>query len=577
MFHIKIGDIKNKSFKKKQLSFNKKLIPWIVLGISIFATILVWIVIVELERQNEQTEFNGNINRIQIAIENKLSQYNVLISGTRGLFAASALVEPEEWSKFITVQNISEKFPEILGIGFIMDIDSEEDAASLIQFMNNHGVMDYQIKPEGKRDEYHPIVYLEPQNDRNKFAIGYDIHTEPTRRHAEEIAEATGENTITGKITLVQETDKDTQFGFLMLQPIYENGKSTLTEAERKENIFGFGYGAFRMNDFINIAVDNVFEDHMELKIYDGKDEPQNLLFSRVSDTLNPRVNFKTTTLLFGQHTWTLVFQSTDPDSLDDILIQFITLGVGFSMSGLLFVVFHFMIMRQEIDKQKDDFSNMINHELKTPLVPIITYCKMFKKSMFGKTDKEQTDAITVIEKNAKRLDSIISDIIDMRKIVAKQIKFEINDLSLDEFFSEIESDYEKLLENDCQITYLCEKNLSIKADKSRLRQVYDKLLDNAISFTTKNDRKIEIGCKKEDKEIIFYIKDNGSGITKDKQDNLFKKYTQENMGITRKHGGIGLSLAICKGIIDGMGGRIWIESKQGEGTSVYFTLPKNN
>ena len=231
----------------------------------------------------------------------------------------------------------------------------------------------------------------------------------------------------------------------------------------------------------------------------------------------------------------------------------------------------------EDIDKQKDDFSNMINHELKTPLVPIITYCKMFKKSMFGKTDKEQTDAITVIEKNAKRLDSIISDIIDMRKIVAKQIKFEINDLSLDEFFSEVESDYEKLLENDCQITYLCEKNLSIKADKSRLRQVYDKLLDNAISFTTKNDRKIEIGCKKEDKEIIFYIKDNGSGIAKDKQDNLLKKYTQENMGITRKHGGIGLSLVICKGIVEGMGGRIWIESKQGKGTSVYFTLPKNN
>lgn len=89
--------------------------------------------------------------------------------------------------------------------------------------------------------------------------------------------------------------------------------------------------------------------------------------------------------------------------------------------------------------------------------------------------------------------------------------------------------------------------------------------------------RRIEIGCKKEDNKIIFYVKDNGIGISKIIQYNLFQRFSQLDVGITRSHGGIGLSLTICKGIIEGMGGRIWIESEEGKGTSIYFTFPKNN
>src|SRR5579872_373081 len=131
----------------------------------------------------------------------------------------------------------------------------------------------------------------------------------------------------------------------------------------------------------------------------------------------------------------------------------------------------------------KDEFSAMITHELNTPLVPILGYCKMLKTSMLGKIDPEQLEALEIIEKNAKRLESLIADIMDVRKLDLNKLRFKIDDLSINEFFSNIDSDYKKILDNKkCQfVIHPYDKNLIIKTDKSRLRQIFDNLISNSI------------------------------------------------------------------------------------------------
>ena len=224
----------------------------------------------------------------------------------------------------------------------------------------------------------------------------------------------------------------------------------------------------------------------------------------------------------------------------------------------------------------KDEFSAMITHELNTPLVPIIGYCKMFKTSMLGRIDQEQLEAIEVIEKNAKRLETLITDIMDARKLDLDQMKFKIDDLSLDEFFSNLDSDYRKVLENKrCQFTtnpYA--KNLVIKTDKSRLRQVFDNLISNAIKFVPENKGKIETGCMKENNNLVFYVKDNGIGILQEKQKELFQKFYQIDTSQRRSIGGTGLGLAISKGIVEKLGGTISVESNGKTGTTFYMKFP---
>ncbi len=226
----------------------------------------------------------------------------------------------------------------------------------------------------------------------------------------------------------------------------------------------------------------------------------------------------------------------------------------------------------------KDEFSTMITHELNTPLVPILVYCKMFKTLMLGKINEEQANAIKIIEKNAKRLETLITDIMDVRKLDLDQLKFNIDDLSLDTFFSNIDSDYRKVLENkQCQFTTnLHAKNIVIKTDKTRLRQVFDNLIGNAIKFVPENKGKIKVGSMKENDTIVFYVKDNGIGILQEKQKNLFQKFYQIDTSERRSVGGTGLGLAISKGIVEKLGGTISVESDGNTGTAFFIRLPSN-
>jgi PAS domain S-box-containing protein len=227
----------------------------------------------------------------------------------------------------------------------------------------------------------------------------------------------------------------------------------------------------------------------------------------------------------------------------------------------------------KDADKLKDEFSAMITHELKTPLVPIVGYCKMLKKQMLGALTKDQLDAIDEINTSAKRLEVLISDIMDAKKIDMNKLRFNIGEMSVEDLFEGLNSSYSHTLQQQGKefIINLQAKNLIIQSDKIRLRQVFDNLISNAIKFTPAKNGKIELGCKKEDNRVLFYVKDNGIGIPPDKQASLFKKFYQIDTSLRRPMGGTGLGLAIAKGIVEGLGGKIWVQSDGMTGATFYF------
>ncbi len=230
----------------------------------------------------------------------------------------------------------------------------------------------------------------------------------------------------------------------------------------------------------------------------------------------------------------------------------------------------------RQLDITKEEFSAMVTHELKTPLVPILGYCKMLKTSMLGKLNEEETNAIEVIEKNTKALEQLIIDIMDIRKLDIGRMKFRFENFYVNELFDDINSSYKKILKNKGIefVTKLSVKDISIYADKARLRQVFDNLINNSIKFVPENNGLIEVGGYKENNSLILFVKDNGIGIPKDKQSNLFKKFYQIDTSLTRSAGGTGLGLAISKGIMDNLGGSIWVESDGKTGTTLYLKLP---
>ncbi|WP_268541365.1 sensor histidine kinase [Candidatus Nitrosotenuis cloacae] len=230
----------------------------------------------------------------------------------------------------------------------------------------------------------------------------------------------------------------------------------------------------------------------------------------------------------------------------------------------------------EQADIKKEEFAAMITHELKTPLMPIMGYCKMLKTKMLGELTGEQLESVVTIENNAKRLVSLIDDILDARKLDLNKMRFKMEDVSIDELFEEIHSSYKVLKEKGKEFVIDMQVHGStIRTDKMRLRQVFDNLISNAIKFTPDEDAKIEVGAKYADNKIRFYVKDNGFGIPPEKQVNLFKKFYQIDTSERRKAGGTGLGLAISKGIVENLNGKIWVKSDGKSGSTFYFELPQ--
>ncbi len=111
----------------------------------------------------------------------------------------------------------------------------------------------------------------------------------------------------------------------------------------------------------------------------------------------------------------------------------------------------------------------------------------------------------------------------------------------------------------------------------AKLIEVFTNIVQNSVDFVPDVDGKITIGGISKGKQIQFSITDNGIGMPKEKQKKLFQKFYQVDTSHTRKHGGSGLGLSICKGYIEDMNGKIWIESEEGKGTTIFFTLPTVN
>jgi len=221
----------------------------------------------------------------------------------------------------------------------------------------------------------------------------------------------------------------------------------------------------------------------------------------------------------------------------------------------------------------------MTSHELTTPLFPIKFQAEMLKDpKILGTLNKEQTDSVNEIYQNAVQLERLIGDILDSHKLEIGRIKFIKTSFELKSFMKQTVDNGKNIIGNKViDIENSTKDQITLISDPNRLTQVFANLIKNSSDFVPENTGKIEIGAKIQENDVLFYVKDNGIGIPKAKQANLFKKFYQIDTSIKRSHQGSGLGLSICKGIVEGLGGKIWLESTENVGTIVYFTIPKGD
>jgi PAS domain S-box-containing protein len=229
----------------------------------------------------------------------------------------------------------------------------------------------------------------------------------------------------------------------------------------------------------------------------------------------------------------------------------------------------------EESDRLKSAFLANTSHEIRTPMNAIVGFSKLLKS---GKLDKQKQQEYTnnILEKGNQLL-QIINDIIDVSKIEANQLNINKSRFSLNKLFDEIHHDFKNEIEKNEQIELSVNREVKnghyIYLDKTRVKQILSNLLSNAFKYTDKG--KIETGYQLLDKDnILFFVKDTGVGVDKEKQDIIFDSFRKSDNSTTRLYGGTGLGLSISKALVELMGGKIWVESELNQGASFYFTLP---
>jgi len=231
--------------------------------------------------------------------------------------------------------------------------------------------------------------------------------------------------------------------------------------------------------------------------------------------------------------------------------------------------------MDEKLAKEKEEFVARITHDLKQPLVPILGNVDLLELPEMGELNEMQKESVAEIHNRTNLLLSMIENLISAQKIGSGAMKFDSEELSSKTILKDCLKTHTPIM-NDKNIEFFDSStiDIKIKGDEKRIQQTLTNLVQNAHDFAPENG-KIEIGVNDGEKEVTFFVKDNGEGIPKEKHDKLFKKYGQVKSKASRQYGGTGLGLVVSKELVEGMKGKIWLESEVGKGTTFFFTLPK--
>jgi two-component system phosphate regulon sensor histidine kinase PhoR len=237
--------------------------------------------------------------------------------------------------------------------------------------------------------------------------------------------------------------------------------------------------------------------------------------------------------------------------------------------------VFHDITRLKQLEKIRQDFVANVSHELRTPLTTIKGYAETLLEGALKEDRAFQF--VQVIKRHTDRLTKIVEDLLMLSKIETKEFNLKMDVISVRDFIDDI-IDFVKNPAEKKKISLSRNEipsSLAVQADRDYLEQILINLLDNAIKYTPEGGRVTVSAIERDSKDIQFSVEDNGIGIPKEDLSRIFERFYRVDKGRSKELGGTGLGLSIVKHLVQAHGGRVWVESQIGKGSTFYLTLPK--
>jgi signal transduction histidine kinase/ActR/RegA family two-component response regulator len=572
--------------------------PLGVLVISLLLTGFVTLLLLGSTRAREQARFENAVQATSDRIQHRLGAYAALLQGASGLFASQDDVDRQEFASYVERLQLERGYPGVRGIGFSRRLSRQELATFEARMRTREGMPDFQAWPEVAGEELHSIVYLEPMDERNRAAIGFNMYSEAVRREAMAQARDSGLPTLSGKVTLKQEIDADKQAGFLLYAPIYRGGRVPTTVEARREALLGFIYSPFRADDLLRGLFGTEQHPYVALQIHDGTEAAPEQLLHSSHEAMPAEPMFTTSApLSVAGRTWTLTFATLPafeqtgsrgfvlPLALVGLLMSLALFGVTLAQTRAhareeqradeLRVVLaeraRVEEQLREADRRKDEFLAMLGHELRNPLAPMLTSMHLMERKLQVGQSVERERG--VMERQVHHMVRLVDDLLDVSRVTRGKIHLQKSPLEATALVGRVVEGVRPSAQGRGHTlrVELPGQEVWTEADPVRLEQVLNNLLHNAIKYTEPGGF-ITLSLTCESSGLVVRVADTGAGIPAEALPHLFEPFMQVGRTLERAQGGLGLGLTLVKRLVELHGGQVEAAS-EGIGLGSVFTV----
>jgi signal transduction histidine kinase/ActR/RegA family two-component response regulator len=561
-----------------------RVLPWFVLGVFVLLTIAATVYVWNTTRAADRARFDNAVQSTSDAIAARLGTYVNVLTGTRGLVVADPDLPRDSLRAYIRSLNVHRRYPGIQGLGVAVRVQ-RASVPQLEEEMRKGGYPEFRVWPPPKGEAV-AVVLLEPQDRRNRLAMGYDMLSNPIRREAMLRARDTGRPAATGPLTLVQEVDPAKQSGFIIYTPLYATGTTPPTIAQRRDALVGYICSPFRAADLLQGVFGTQERPEVGFSINDGDE----LLYETPGLPYNPRFVEVRRASIAGR-LWTIRWVSRREGYGVALLSAAGTFAGGVIIAALLFSLVRVQMRAREqaeataerlteseaalqrANTAKDEFLATLSHELRTPMTAIMGWSQMLGEEDL---DRETLSmAIDAIRKSATVQAQLIDDLLDVSRITAGKMKIEPEPVQLAPVVqSSIDTVRAAADAKRVELSSQISTQVCVNGDERRLQQIVWNLLTNAVKFTPEGGN-VAIELRQEQNSAVIEVRDSGQGIDAAFMPFIFERFRQADSSTTRPHMGLGLGLAIVRHLVELHGGTISAESKgAGKGSTFRVRIP---
>jgi signal transduction histidine kinase len=566
-----------------------QVLPTLVVFVSLLLLVFMSTIAGFRNIANEQHQMLSTTElAISAEIDQRLTQYDSLLRSTAGLFYTQGTVSREQWRTYTTQLNLAETYPSVLGMGFVRVVPVSERTAHE-EAVRREGFPSYKVFPETTGPVVTPIVYLEPFNDTNRVALGYDMFSNTERRQAMEQARDTGSMALTKGIQLVQDARLgDARKGFLAYMPVYASPLTPHTLGERRAQIVGYVYLPLRAENFFK---DLYTSPHVALRVTDNEAAAATLYESSNNKAIraDKHAQFGKRTVGLRQATWqitTVVERAAIPRNIRQRPLFIIGGGsvITLAVTGFVYLLIssraRSMVSKEEIgvSRAKDELLALASHQLRTPATGVKQYIGMLREGFAGSLTDLQKQLIEKAHESNERQISTINEMLFVARSDAGHIRMQHKPFSMQPLLRSILHEQNMALQKRAHTlsVRVPKRDVVVRGDERYIRMAIENIVSNAIKYTPLNG-KLRVYLRSTRGEIVLGVSDNGVGVAKNDQRLLFKKFSRIPNRMTNEVTGTGIGLYLAKHIIEAHHGEINFMSELGKGSTVEITLPKSN